>query len=236
MFEIVLALAALSGSPDLSPKAEAVVTAIASSIDEIRARQAALPPPKDDTELILRLGELDQAPRKVITTWDFSKIPEAERAKALERAGVLISAQDRENQAALLRLIPPEGWFVRSRYGEQAEWAAFDIVQHGDLTLQERFLPVIARFVPTGDVPGEGYAMMSDRVETSHERPQLYGTQFRCDGGKWRPYPIKDPEQLEARRKALGFFMTFADYKARFEAMPTCPQTGRPPPPGMKLD
>jgi hypothetical protein len=236
MFWIVLAMAALSGSADLSPKAQAVVTAVAASIDQVRARQAALPPPKDDAERILRLGDLDQAPRKVITTWDFSTVPEAERAKAVERAWALISAQDAEDQAALLKLVPPEGWFLRSKYGERASWAAFDIVQHGDLALLERFLPVLGRQVAAGEVPGEGYAMMYDRVETSHDRPQLYGTQFRCDGGKWRPYPIKDPEGLEARRKPLGFFMTFADYKAKFESFPPCPQTKRPPPPGMKLD
>lgn len=238
MIGIVLAAAALSGgSSDLSPNAQALVTSIAASIEQVRTRQAALPPPKDDAERILRLGELDQAPRWVITAYDFSKIPEAERATALERASALIEAQDREDRAALLKLVPPEGWFPSSKYGKQAAWAAFHIIQHSDLALQERFLPVIGRLVQSGEAPGDSWAMMYDRVEIQHDRPQLYGTQFRCDSGKWRPYPIKDPDQLEARRKALGFDMTFADYKAKlFDASPPCPQTKRPPPPGMKLD
>lgn len=237
MFELVFAAAVSASSADLSPNAQALVTSIAASIEQVQTHQAALPPPKDDAERILRLGELDQAPREVIVHWDFSKIPEAERARALERASALIEAVDREDQAALLKLVPPEGWFLRSKYGERAAWAAFHIIQHSDLTLQERFLPAIGHLVPSGEAPGDSYAMMYDRVEIQHDRPQLYGTQFRCDGGKWRPYPIKDPDQLEARRKAFGFDMTFADYKARFfDASPPCPQTRRPPPPGMKLD
>jgi hypothetical protein len=236
MFEVLLAVAALSGSADLSPKAQALVTSIAASIEQVRARQAALPPAKDDAERILRLGELDQAPRRVIVAWDFSTIPEAERAGALARASALIEAVDREDQAALLKLVPPEGWFLKSKYGERAAWAAFDIVQHGDEALQQRFLPVLGRLVPSGEVPGEGYGMMYDRVEIQHDRPQLYGTQFRCDGGKWRPYPIKDPGQLDARRKSMGFAEGFAQIKAHFDASPPCPQTGRRPPPGMKLD
>lgn len=237
MFEVVLAAAALAGgSADLSPNGQALVTAIATSIEEVRARQAALPPAKDDAERIERLGELDQAPRKVIVAWDFSKIPEAERARALEQASALIEAVDQEDQAALLKLLPPEGWFLSGKYGKRAAWAAFDIIQHSDLELQERFLPVIGRLVPSGEVPGESYAMMYDRVEIEHDRPQLYGTQFRCDGGKWRPYPIKDANRLEIRRKTSGFEQSFADYKAAFDASPPCPQTRRPPPAGMKLD
>jgi hypothetical protein len=238
MFALLLAAAVVSAAPaDLSPNGQALVTAIAASIAQVRARQAELPPPKDDVERILRLGELDQAPRRVIMAYDFSKIPEPERGRALERASVLIKAQDHEDQDALLKLVPPEGWFAKSKYGMQAAYAAFDVIQHGDLTLQERFLPVIGRLIPSGEAPGDSYAGMYDRVEIQHDRPQLYGTQFRCDGGKWRPYPIKDFDGLEVRRKALGFDVTFAQDKATYwDAAPPCPQTGRPPPPGMKLD
>ena len=236
MFALLLALAVVSSDPaDLSPAAQALVTSVETSIEQVRVRQATLPPAKDDSERIMRLAELDQAPRKVIVAYDFSKLPDAQRAKALARVSALVEAVDHEDQAALLKLVPPEGWFLKSKYGN-ASWAAFDIIQHSDLALQERFLPVLAPLVASGEVPGEAYGMMYDRVEIQHDRPQRYGTQFRCDGGKWRPYPIEDADHLEARRKAYGFLQTFVEYKAYFDGEPPCPQTGRPPPPGMKLD
>ncbi len=36
-------------------------------------------------------------------------------------------------------------------------------------------------------------------------RPQLYGTQFYADeAGKFGPRPIEDPDNVDARRKAVG--------------------------------
>jgi hypothetical protein len=235
MLALVLA-AAIAAPPPLSPQGQALVSAIQASIDEVRAKQAKLPPPKDDAERLLRLGELDKAPRVVITSWDFSTIPEAERAEATRRASALIEVVDKEDQATLLKMLPPEGWFLKSRYGAKAATVAFLIVQHSNDELQARFLPVLQPLVAKGEVDGDDYALMFDRVAISEGRPQRYGSQFRCDGGKWRPYPIEDPAGLEARRKAMGFIESFADDKAMFAKMPACPQTRSPPPPGMKLD
>jgi hypothetical protein len=233
MLPLILAIAA---ADDLSPNAQALVMAVAASIEEVRAKQAALPPPKDDAERIIRLDQFGEAPREVVMTFDFSKIPEAERPRAIERVGALLGPRDHENVVELLKLLPPEGWFLKSKYGDDAALAAFQIVQHSDLATQERFLPVFARLVLSGEVEGQTYGAMYDRVEIQQDRPQLYGTQFRCDGGKWRPYPIKDPDHVDERRKAFGFLQTFAEYKAHMQDSPPCPQTTRPPPPGMKLD
>jgi hypothetical protein len=231
MLRALLLAAALSSSAarDLVAKVEA-------SITEVRAAQAKLPPPKDDAERLARMGELDQAPRRVITTFDFSTIPDAERIPAQEAASEAIEAVDEANQAALVKLVPAEGWFLKSRYGEAAARAAFNIVQHADGDLQLRFLPVLEPLVAKGEISGASYAMMFDRVAIQADRPQRYGSQFRCDGGRWRPYPIEDPDRLDERRKAMGFPMTFTDYRAIFERMPSCPQTRRPPPRGMKLE
>ena len=69
--------------------------------------------------------------------------------------------------------------------------------------------------------------MMFDRVATSQGRPQRFGTQFRCDGGKWRPYPIEHPDHLEERRKAEAFPGTFAEMQAYFDQLPPCPRPDR---------
>lgn len=216
--------------------AAAVIEAVERSIQQVHDRHAALPPPRDDAERLVRLGELDQAARKVMVATDFSQVPTADRAAMMTRIATLMDEVDAQNQAALQKLLPPEGWFLRSRYGREASGAAFHIVQHAGLELQQRFLPVLEPLVAAGEVDGQAYGLMFDRVAIQNDRPQRYGTQFRCDGGKWRPYPMESPEQVEARRSALQFPGTFAATKARFEGMPPCPQTPRPPPAGMKLD
>jgi len=232
---LVLAAAVAAPAP-LSPQGQALVAAIQASIDEVHARQSRLPPPKDDTERLVRLEQLDRAPRVVITRWDVSTIPQDERPEVFHRAFGLIAAVDRENEAALLKLLPPGGWFVRSRYGDDGASAAFQIVQHGPDEMQARFLPVLEPLAKQGEIDRQEYGLMFDRVAISQGRPQRYGSQFRCDGGKWRPYPIEDFPHVDERRQEMGFLQTFAEAKAMMDNSPPCPQTLSPPPPGMKLD
>ena len=232
MLAMLLAAALVAAAP-LSPEAKAVIAPVFEAIAEVRAKQAALPPPKDDAERLVRMGELDQAPRRAITAIDFSRIPAAERSAATAEAGAAIEAVDDENQAALLRMVPPERWFLRSRYGDRAASAAFHIVQHSDADLWRRFLPVLEPLVATGEVPGQSYGLMFDRLAINEGRPQRYGSQFRCDDGRWRPYPI-EPGDVEARRRAMGFPGTFAQMQQRFATMPPCPQTQSAPPPAMR--
>jgi hypothetical protein len=226
---------ALQGQPALSPEAEAMFAPLTEAVAKVRARHAALPPPRDEAEQLIRMGELDQAPRRLIGTLDFSKFSDAERPVALKRLSAIVEEIDAENQAALLKMVPPEGWFLRSRYGEQAADAAFHIVQHGDLSLWRRFVPILEPLVAKGEVRGWQYGLMYDRLAISKGRPQRYGSQFRCDNGEWRPYPIEEPSELETRRVEMGFVGSFEDYKQAMQAGPPCPQTRSPPPPGMNV-
>lgn len=234
MLWMILAAAIATDMPT-SPEGRELVAAIEQSIAKARADNAALPPANTDVERLQRLTELDQAPRRIITAFDFGRIPEADRGAALNAASARIEAVDDENLTILLAMVPPEGWFLRSKYGNAAR-TAFHIVQHSDVQTQKRFLPILETLVPAGEFDGQSYGMMFDRVAISEGRPQRYGTQFRCDGGKWRPYPLEDADKVDARRKAMGFPGGFAAYKAHFDTSPTCPQTRSPPPPGMKLD
>jgi hypothetical protein len=236
MLALLIAAQVASADPSLSPSAQSLLSAMQASIDEERRHQAALPPPKDDSERITRLHDIDQAPRKVVVAFDFSALAPDDRKAVMPKITALMSTVDHADYDALVKLVPPEGWFSISKYGKNAAWAAFDIVQHSDDDVRERWLPVIGAFAARGEAPGEAYGMMYDRVQITHDRPQRFGSQFRCDGGKWRPYPIEEPDHVEERRKAYGFFMSFAAYKAQYAADPPCPQTLRPPPPGMKLD
>ncbi len=230
------ALAAAGSASATSGEGAALVAAVQASLDEVRSRQAMLPRPRDDAERIVRLGELDQAPRAVVTRFDWSRIPAGDRDAALRGVAAIVDASDHADLTQLLRMLPSEGWFLKSRYGPDAAKAAFLIVQHADLDTQRRFLPKLEALARTGEVEGEYMAGMSDRIAISEGRPQRYGSQFRCDGGKWRPYPLENGAEVEKLRRDVGMHMTFAEIAAFFRAQPPCPQTSSPPPPGMKLD
>ncbi|MFC3078051.1 DUF6624 domain-containing protein [Phenylobacterium terrae] len=226
MLIAVLFAAALMLAPaPASTEGRALVARMEQELAAVRARHAQAPP-KDDVERLQRLGELDQVLRQIVVHAEFSAIPEADRVAAREAAGALIDSVDRENQAALVAMLPPEGWFYESRYGRPAAQAAFHVVQHADTELQRRFLPILAELVPKGEVEGQSYALMYDRVAMAEGRPQRYGSQFRCEDGRWTVYRIEDPAQLDALRQTMGLG-PFAEMKAQVDKLPPCLEPAR---------
>jgi len=211
----------MAAPADISPEVRILIAPVAAAIAEARAKQDALPPPKDDAEKLVRMGELEQAARAGLGKIDPTRIPAAERRNAMTAAWQQILAVDLANQKALLEMVPPEGWFTASKYGREASHAAFLIVQHGNPDLWRRFVPVLEPLVAKGEIQGGEFALMYDRLANSEGRPQRYGSQMTCKGGKWVPLPIEDPAGIDARRAALGM-KPFADYVASFGDAPPC--------------
>ncbi|RYF91422.1 MAG: hypothetical protein EON95_15050 [Caulobacteraceae bacterium] len=213
---------ALAAEGPLSPQAQALIAPVGAALDTERARQAALPPPADDAEKLLRMGQMDQVGRRVLTGIDLTVLPAAEIAQARKAMWAPIEAADAANLKALLAMVPPEGWFLKSRYGEKPAGAAFHIIQHSDAAQWKRLVPVLEPLVVTGEVDGQLFGLMYDRLAISEDRPQRYGSQMRCDKGNWAPYPLEDAAKVEEWRKAMGFMQTFAEYLEHWKTYPPC--------------
>lgn len=208
----------------LSPEARALIAPVAEAIAAEEARQAALPPPASDRERLERMGVLDQVGRRALTPIDLTLLPEAEQAAANAAMWAPLMATDERLMAELLTMVPPEGWFLKSVYGEQAANAAFLIVQHSDLENWRRFVPVLEPLVAAGEVDGSKYGLMYDRLAQNEGRLQRYGTQVTCKAGKWVIDwdNIEDPENADMRRRAMGFHSTLAEYEQVFAKYPPC--------------
>ena len=223
LIEVLLAqgvAAQIMAAPaDVSPETRIMIAPVAAAIAKVHREQAALPPPKDDAERLLRMRDLEQAPRAAMGAIDVSKIPAAERKNAMTAIWQQIIPIDEANQKALLAMLPPEGWFTVAKYGPEASKAAFMIVQHANPELWRRFVPVLEPLAAKGEIPGRDFAMMYDRLALSEGRKQRYGSQMSCKAGKWVPAPIEDPEGVDQRRAALGM-TPFAEYVASFGTGP----------------
>lgn len=206
----------------LSPEAQALIAPVKAALDAERSRQAALPPPANDSEKLLRMGAMDQVGRRVLTGIDLTSLPAAERAAAKKAMWAPVEAADEENLKALLAMVPAEGWFLKSRYGDKPAAAAFHIVQHSDPAQWKRFVPVLEPLVVTGEVDGQSFALMYDRLAIAEGRPQRYGSQMKCEAGKWVPDRLEDPARVEEWRKAMGFSWTFAEYLEHWKTYPPC--------------
>jgi hypothetical protein len=109
--------------------------------------------------------------------------------------------------ARLKEIIAAHGWPGRSLVAEDGAFAAWFIAQHAisDPPFQRRCLVLLHEAHAKGEVPAAQPAFLEDRICYFKGRPQIYGTQFEPDeNGLLQPYLLADPEQVNARRRAIG--------------------------------
>ena len=209
--------------PPLTPQTQAFIAPVHAAYARVEAEQAALPPPRSDAQRLERLYDLDQSGREPLEALNFQQLPADQRAAAMDAVGRELTAHDLADQAALRRLIPAEGWFRRSLYGEKASTAAFLIVQHATNVpaLMRSVLPKLRRLAAQGEVDAWEYAYLYDRVAlTFDHKPQRYGSQVECSAGVWRPQNLEDPTHVDQRRAAVGLKQTEAAYLEEMAADP----------------
>jgi len=183
---------ACADDPAPSPKVLAALKVVFDAMDAAARDDAALPPPKSDSERLIRLGVLDQAGRVQIFKIPWASLSPAEGLAARKALAAKMDPIDRDDLAQVVSMIPPDGWFSYSRYGRAAADEAF--AEHGE-------------------ADPDNFAKMYDRlaIETG---PQRFGTQFHCVNGFTAPYPVVDPAAVETRRTALGLKPSFAEMSA----------------------
>lgn len=117
-------------------------------------------------------------------------------------AGEAVSAIDRRTTTRLKEIVAQHGWPGHRLIGEDGGSAAWLLVQHADREpeFQKRCLALMEPMIASGEVRGDSYAYLYDRVATAEKRPQRFGTQF-MDG---EPYPIEDAAHVDERRAAVG--------------------------------
>jgi tetratricopeptide (TPR) repeat protein len=123
-----------------------------------------------------------------------------------------------ENQRALAKLIEEKGWPKKSVVGAGCANTAFLVVQHADLQLQQKYLPLIQRLCKAGEAGWQEYALMYDRVQVSSGKAQRYGSQvhYNPDTKKNELFDLEDPAKVDQWRKELGL-QPLAAYLKHFQ-------------------
>jgi hypothetical protein len=113
----------------------------------------------------------------------------------------------RRNARDLMAIVRQHGWPGRGLVGEDAMHAAWLVLQHaiGEPDVQRGCLPILREAAERGDATLAQVAYLEDRIAFFERRPQRYGTQFDWDErGMLSPWPIEDPDGVDARRTAVG--------------------------------
>jgi len=180
------------------------------------AGDAAPSPASSDASLrseLLRRVTQDQAIRDTVmgSMRNAAGIPDSAIARRMR-------AVDADNTAWLMRVAGPGNWFTTKRVGRDGMEAAFLLLQHSDSSVQNQLLPTIERSFVAGEISGQEFALLSDRVATSFGRPQAYGTQADIKDGRVLFHPIEDSIGVDGRRAKKGM-MPLREYAAFLDSL-----------------
>lgn len=116
-----------------------------------------------------------------------------------------IKQYNKEVQTKLDSILTVKGRYPgRSMVGNTLELAVWSILQKADVTVLEKYLPMLKAAVKSKDLHPQFLAASMDKVEVLKGLPQIYGTQYRVVDGKDEAYPIRDRKGLNDLRGGMG--------------------------------
>ena len=154
---------------------------------------------------LIRMYVDDQAARGNLMHDIISKY-KIDSTEITQNGGVFV---DERNRNRLKEIFKEYGFPTRKLVGKDAMQGIFLMIQHsdGDKEWQKSQLPNIEKAVKNGDMSGQSYAYLYDRIKINGGEKQLYGTQF----AKVDPInnivelaDTEDLDNLDNRRMEIG--------------------------------
>ena len=135
------------------------------------------------------------------------------------------AAVDETLTKMLLKIIKSYGWPTSEMVGKDGVAAAWLILQHAEHDVQKSMLGNVRVSFEVGDLDGQSYALLFDRVNVNDGLPQRYGTQMDIVNGEFKFFPIEDPGNLNVRRSQVGL-VSISEYIKHMEDVYGIPYKG----------
>lgn len=154
--------------------------------------------------LLDSIHEQDQSLRQQSSAVEQAHGRDSEEMKAHWRK---IRHTDSLNQVVVTRILDERGWLGPDVVGPTGNTALFLVIQHADLPVQEKYLPMMREAVINGgNASGSSLALLEDRVLMRQGKPQRYGSQVGRDPdtGAYYLIALEDPAGVDERRAIVG--------------------------------
>lgn len=118
----------------------------------------------------------------------------------------IVVKKDSMNLIKVKKNLDTRGWLGPDIIGEKGSATLFLVLQHSDLTTQEKYLPMLRQAVKDGNAGAISLALLEDRVALDKGEKQMYGTQIGVNlkTGKYYVRWLHDPDNVNKRRKKNG--------------------------------
>ncbi len=112
-----------------------------------------------------------------------------------------------------MAIIDRYGWLGTDVIGVQGNATIFLVIQHADIAIQEKYIPMMRDAVKKGKAFGSDLALLEDRVAFRQGKRQIYGSQIGRDNETHNYFilPLEDPDNVDKRRAEVGL-STIAEY------------------------
>jgi len=132
--------------------------------------------------------------------------------KLTERNRVVTSAiwetkelLNQKNVARIEEIIDEKGWPKKSIIKGSAASTVFLVIQHADIAIQEKYLPLMREAADAGEANWSSLALLIDRVNLRQGKEQIYGSQInRKEDGSFYVNDLQEPEYVNQRRAEVG--------------------------------
>jgi len=117
-----------------------------------------------------------------------------------------IIVKDSLNLIKIEKILDEHGWLGKDVIGNRGNSTLFLVIQHSDLSVQEKYLPMMREAVTKGNADPSDLALLEDRVALRQGKRQIYGSQIGRDQetGEYYILPLQDPENVDKRRASVG--------------------------------
>lgn len=124
----------------------------------------------------------------------------------------LQSVMDSTHMVYVENIFSTKGYPGKSMVGEPLNVVAWEVLQRNPDKIGE-YMDLINEAGKSGELPKEKVATMEDYYLMLNKLPQKYGTQgmIKSNGAKF-VWPIEDAENVNQRRKEVGFDLTVEEY------------------------
>ncbi len=153
--------------------------------------------------LLLKIYEDDQKYRKMMDEIKYRYGNDSKEYRELIESMV---RQDSNNLVNVTQTIDQYGWLSVNEVGHSGNSALWLVIQHAELSIQEKYFPVMKAAVENHKASKQNLAYLEDRILMRQGKKQLYGTQYKLDPktGEMRLWDIDNPENLNKRRESVG--------------------------------
>lgn len=122
---------------------------------------------KDDQEGRLKIEEVGKA--------------HGYKSKEMDELWHYISFKDSIDLVKVEAILDRYGWLGPETIGDRGNFTLFLVIQHSDIKVQEKYLPMMRRAVDEGKAQPANLALLEDRVALRQGKKQIYGSQVKRD-------------------------------------------------------